>query len=93
MSGATFQQAVWRYLRRIPSGKTASYSEVAAAIGKPNAVRAVASACAANKVALAIPCHRVVRQDGSPGGYRWGVRRKQKLLKEEQSQSGGHSGV
>ena len=65
MAGTTFQQAVWRYLREIPAGQTRTYSEVAQAIGQPKAVRAVARACASNKVAIAIPCHRVVRQNGS----------------------------
>jgi len=69
MIGTTFQQAVWRYLRKIPAGQTRTYTEVAEALGQPAAVRAVASACAANKVALAIPCHRVLRKDGSLGGY------------------------
>jgi AraC family transcriptional regulator of adaptative response/methylated-DNA-[protein]-cysteine methyltransferase len=78
-----FQRLVWEHLRSIPRGKTESYSEVAAAIGRPTAVRAVARACAANPVALAIPCHRVVREDGSVSGYRWGVDRKQKLLEQE----------
>jgi AraC family transcriptional regulator of adaptative response/methylated-DNA-[protein]-cysteine methyltransferase len=82
--GTTFQQAVWRYLREIPAGETRSYSDVAEAIGQPQAVRAVARACASNRVALAIPCHRVVRQDGSLGGYRWGIELKQELLKKEQ---------
>ncbi len=83
MTGTSFQQSVWRYLRQIPPGETRTYSEVAEAIGKPKAVRAVASACASNKVALAIPCHRVIRQDGGMGGYRWGAERKQLLLKQE----------
>jgi AraC family transcriptional regulator, regulatory protein of adaptative response / methylated-DNA-[protein]-cysteine methyltransferase len=83
MSGTVFQQAVWRYLRQIPAGETRTYSDVASAIGQPKAVRAVANACASNKVALAIPCHRVVRQNGSPGGYRWGSKRKQQLIKME----------
>jgi AraC family transcriptional regulator of adaptative response/methylated-DNA-[protein]-cysteine methyltransferase len=71
---------VWTYLQSIPFGATRSYSEVARAIGRPRAVRAVARACATNPVAVAIPCHRVVRQDGSMSGYRWGVERKQALL-------------
>lgn len=82
-SGTDFQQAVWRYLRQIPPGETRTYTEVAEAIGQPTAVRAVARACASNKVALAIPCHRVIRQDGSLGGYRWGLERKETLLKNE----------
>jgi len=84
-SGTTFQQSVWRYLRQIPCGETRTYKEVAEAIGKPQAVRAVANACASNKVALAIPCHRVVRNDGTLGGYRWGVERKEELLKNERN--------
>jgi AraC family transcriptional regulator of adaptative response/methylated-DNA-[protein]-cysteine methyltransferase len=81
--GTAFQQRVWQALRRIPAGKTASYSEIAAGIGSPKAVRAVAAACAANKIAVAIPCHRVVRKDGSPSGYAWGVERKRRLLEVE----------
>lgn len=83
MDGTTFQLAVWRYLRKIPAGQTCTYTQVAEAIGQPKAVRAVARACAANKIALAIPCHRVVRRDGSLSGYRWGIERKQKLLQKE----------
>ena len=70
---------VWEYLRTIPHGEARSYAQVAAGIGQPSAVRAVARACAANRVALAIPCHRVVRADGKLGGYRWGVERKKAL--------------
>lgn len=70
--GTAFQQLVWQALRNIPCGETASYQQVAQAIGKPGAVRAVAAACAANKLAIVIPCHRVVRQDGALSGYRWG---------------------
>jgi AraC family transcriptional regulator of adaptative response/methylated-DNA-[protein]-cysteine methyltransferase len=81
--GTAFQQRVWDALRRIPAGKTASYSEIAKAIGAPRAVRAVAQACAANALAVAIPCHRVVRTDGDPAGYRWGVDRKRALLARE----------
>jgi len=81
--GTVFQQRVWQALREIPVGKTATYSEVAAAIGAPGAVRAVASACATNPLAVAIPCHRVVRTDGSLSGYRWGVDRKRSLLDRE----------
>jgi len=75
-----FQRRVWAYLQSIPFGKTKSYSEVAKAIGSPKAYRAVARACATNPVAVAIPCHRVVREDGSLGGYRWGLERKKTLL-------------
>lgn len=82
--GTAFQQRVWQALRDIPVGKTMSYAEVAKHIGSPKAVRAVAGACAANTLAVAIPCHRVVRSDGALAGYRWGVARKQALLDLEQ---------
>jgi AraC family transcriptional regulator, regulatory protein of adaptative response / methylated-DNA-[protein]-cysteine methyltransferase len=85
--GTAFQLIVWRYLQKVPYGEVRSYSEVAAAIGKPNAVRAVASACARNSVALLIPCHRVVRGTGELGGYRWGVQRKRVLLDTERAAS------
>ena len=85
VQATAFQWKVWRALRAIPRGETRSYTEVAAAIGKPSAVRAVASACASNRVALVIPCHRVVRSDGALSGYRWGPERKRKLLEREQS--------
>jgi AraC family transcriptional regulator of adaptative response/methylated-DNA-[protein]-cysteine methyltransferase len=78
-----FQRRVWEELRRIPYGATRSYSNVARAIGRPKAVRAVARACATNPVPLVIPCHRVIREDGSLGGYRWGLRRKRALLEAE----------
>lgn len=78
-----FQRRVWQALQAIPYGNTRSYSQVAQAIGQPTAVRAVASACAANPVALVVPCHRVVREDGGLGGYRWGIERKQALLAQE----------
>lgn len=78
-----FQRRVWKELQRIPYGSTRSYSEVARAIGKPAAARAVARACATNPVSLVIPCHRVVREDGTLGGYRWGLKRKQALLAQE----------
>src|SRR5436305_5088518 len=81
--GTAFQQRVWQALRDIPVGKTASYSEIAAKIGAPASVRAVAGACASNRIAVAIPCHRVVRTDGSLSGYRWGVERKRALLQRE----------
>lgn len=80
-----FQRRVWMYLQSIPFGKTKSYKDVAKAIGKPRACRAVARACATNPVAVAIPCHRVVREDGSVSGYRWGVERKRALLEMERS--------
>lgn len=81
--GTAFQQRVWQALRDIPCGATADYSEIAARIGRPQAVRAVARACASNEIALVIPCHRVVRKDGSLSGYRWGVERKKRLLEIE----------
>lgn len=81
--GTAFQQRVWQALREIPSGQTVSYAELAARVGLPSGARAIAGACAANPVAVAIPCHRVVRNDGSISGYRWGVERKQALLKRE----------
>jgi AraC family transcriptional regulator of adaptative response/methylated-DNA-[protein]-cysteine methyltransferase len=82
VQGTAFQAQVWQALRDIPSGETRSYSEVARAIGRPTAMRAVANACGANRVAVVIPCHRVVREDGA-GGYRWGVSRKAALLARE----------
>lgn len=81
--GTAFQQRVWQKLREIPCGTTRSYAELAKDLGQPSAVRAVARACAANTLAVAIPCHRVVRTDGSLSGYRWGIERKGKLLKRE----------
>jgi AraC family transcriptional regulator of adaptative response/methylated-DNA-[protein]-cysteine methyltransferase len=81
--GTAFQQRVWQALRDIPPGSTASYSQIAERIGAPNAVRAVAAACGANALAVAIPCHRVVRNDGALSGYRWGVARKRALLDKE----------
>ncbi|HEY1453030.1 MAG TPA: methylated-DNA--[protein]-cysteine S-methyltransferase, partial [Roseiarcus sp.] len=81
--GTAFQERVWQALRAIPKGKTAAYAEIAAAVGQPKAVRAVAQACAANPLAVAIPCHRVVRSDGDLSGYRWGVERKRELLNRE----------
>jgi AraC family transcriptional regulator of adaptative response/methylated-DNA-[protein]-cysteine methyltransferase len=74
---------VWQALRAIPPGRTASYAEVASAVGAPGAARAVAQACAANPLAVAIPCHRVVRGDGALSGYRWGAERKRALLERE----------
>ncbi|MEE8333639.1 MAG: bifunctional DNA-binding transcriptional regulator/O6-methylguanine-DNA methyltransferase Ada [Alphaproteobacteria bacterium] len=83
IQGTAFQEKVWRALQAIPPGETATYAGVAAAIGQPGAARAVAGACAANPVAVAIPCHRVVRADGALSGYRWGVERKRALLDRE----------
>ena len=87
VQGTAFQHRVWMALRDIPPGKTASYQEIAERIGKPKSVRAVAGACAANPVAVAIPCHRVVRTDGGLSGYRWGIDRKRALLHREQNKS------
>ncbi len=81
--GTAFQQRVWQALREIPAGETASYAEIGRRIGAPRSARAVARACADNKIAVAIPCHRVVRTDGALSGYRWGVARKRALLKKE----------
>jgi AraC family transcriptional regulator of adaptative response/methylated-DNA-[protein]-cysteine methyltransferase len=85
VQASAFQWKVWRELQKIPFGETRSYTDVAGAIGSPKAVRAVANACASNRVAVVIPCHRVVRQTGSLGGYRWGVERKQQLLAKERA--------
>ncbi|MQA40442.1 bifunctional DNA-binding transcriptional regulator/O6-methylguanine-DNA methyltransferase Ada [Rugamonas aquatica] len=84
--GTAFQQRVWQVLREIPAGRTVSYAELAQLVGSPNGARAVAGACAANALAVAIPCHRVVRNDGSISGYRWGVDRKAALLDREAKQ-------
>jgi AraC family transcriptional regulator, regulatory protein of adaptative response / methylated-DNA-[protein]-cysteine methyltransferase len=83
--GTAFQAQVWRALQKIPLGQTATYSEIAAALGRPKAVRAVAGACAANPLAVLVPCHRVVRRGGDLGGYRWGIARKRALLELEQA--------
>ena len=83
IQATAFQRQVWTHLQSIPRGTTQSYNEVARAIGRPTATRAVARACASNSVALEIPCHRVVREDGNLGGYRWGLQRKKKLLEIE----------
>ena len=83
--GTAFQQRVWEALRQVPAGATVSYAQIAARIGSPKSVRAVAQACAANTLAVAIPCHRVVRSDGGLSGYRWGIARKQQLLARERS--------
>lgn len=84
-SGTDFQRSVWAALREIPVGATATYSEIASRIGRPRAVRAVAGACAANPLAIVIPCHRVIRTDRKLGGYRWGLERKRLLLESEAS--------
>ena len=86
--GTAFQALVWRALLKIPPGRTASYSEIAAALGRPSAVRAVAQACASNKLAVLVPCHRVVRSDGDLAGYRWGIERKRALLAREREAAG-----
>lgn len=89
--GTAFQWRVWRALQRIPAGETRSYSEVALELGAPAAVRAVANACARNPVCLVVPCHRVTAKNGAPGGYRWGVARKERLLAQE-AQARGRKG-
>lgn len=83
--GTAFQQRVWRALREIPPGSTATYAEIAARLGRPHGARAVAQACAANPLAVAIPCHRVIRTDGAISGYRWGLERKRQLLARERT--------
>ena len=85
--GTAFQQRVWRALQEIPPGQTISYAEIARRIGTPKAVRAVAGACAANNLAVAIPCHRVVRNDGTLSGYAWGVDKKRILFDREANQA------
>jgi AraC family transcriptional regulator of adaptative response/methylated-DNA-[protein]-cysteine methyltransferase len=81
--GTAFQQRVWQELAKIPAGSTASYTDIATRIGAPNSIRAVARACGANVLAVAIPCHRVIRRDGVLSGYRWGIERKRTLLERE----------
>jgi AraC family transcriptional regulator, regulatory protein of adaptative response / methylated-DNA-[protein]-cysteine methyltransferase len=83
LRGTAFQRRVWQALREIPAGKTVSYVDIATRMGMPKSARAVAQACAANAIAVAIPCHRVVRNDGAVSGYRWGVERKRALLQKE----------
>ncbi|MBN1250243.1 MAG: bifunctional DNA-binding transcriptional regulator/O6-methylguanine-DNA methyltransferase Ada [Anaerolineae bacterium] len=83
IQGTAFQRRVWSVLQQIPAGATASYSEIAAKIGSPKGARAVAQACASNRLAVAVPCHRVVRSDGGLGGYRWGLERKRAILERE----------
>ena len=92
IQATAFQWRVWEELQRIPLGSTRSYQEIAQAIGKPKAVRAVASACAGNHVALVIPCHRVIRANKELGGYRWGLERKRELLDAEQRREKAASG-
>ncbi len=87
LQATAFQRRVWQELQRIPYGKTRTYSDVARALGRPKAVRAVARACATNPVSIVVPCHRVIREDGSLAGYRWGLSRKQRLLDREREAS------
>ncbi|WP_329741219.1 methylated-DNA--[protein]-cysteine S-methyltransferase [Dyella sp. A6] len=88
VAATAFQWRVWDALTRIPAGQTRSYGDIAATIGKPGAARAVGNACGNNRLALIVPCHRVIREDGSPGGWRWGVQRKRQLLAHEQQLHG-----
>ena len=85
VQATAFQWRVWQELQKIPYGSTRTYSEVAAALGQPQSVRAVARACATNPVSIVVPCHRVVREDGSLAGYRWGLQRKRALLDQEKA--------
>ena len=87
LQATAFQRRVWQELQRIPLGATRTYSQVAKALGKPRAVRAVARACAMNPVSIVVPCHRVVRSDGNLAGYRWGLTRKERLLEQERRAS------
>jgi AraC family transcriptional regulator of adaptative response/methylated-DNA-[protein]-cysteine methyltransferase len=87
-----FQRRVWQALRRIPPGETRSYSQIARSIGQPTAIRAVARACATNPVALVVPCHRAIRDDGSLAGYRWGIERKELLIARETDRAQRHQG-
>ena len=89
VQATAFQSRVWDALRDIPYGQTRSYAQIAEAIGEPRAVRAVARACATNPVAVVVPCHRVVRNDGALSGYRWGVERKRALLERERALASG----
>lgn len=88
IQGTAFQRRVWTALQNIPAGATASYGDIAAQIGNPKAARTVAQACASNNIAVAIPCHRVIRRDGELGGYRWGVERKRAILERESDERG-----
>lgn len=83
LRGTPFQQKVWNALLKTKSGETITYAELALRIGKPKAVRAVASACGSNQIAILIPCHRIIRKDGKPSGYRWGIEKKEKILMQE----------
>ena len=91
LHGTVFQQRVWRALQQIPPGSLVTYAQIAERIGKQGSVRAVANACGANLLAVAIPCHRVVRSDGALSGYRWGVERKRALIERESQQAQGAS--
>src|SRR6185437_1323861 len=88
VAATAFQWRVWEALTRIPAGETRSYGQIARAIGAPNAARAVGRACGSNRLALIVPCHRVVREDGTSGGWRWGAARKQQLLQHEKRRAG-----
>ena len=85
LQATAFQRKVWQELQRIPRGRTRTYAQVARSLGKPRAVRAVARACASNPVSVVVPCHRVIREDGTLAGYRWGLPRKQQLLAQERA--------
>lgn len=89
LQGTEFQRKVWEALRAIPCGSTRTHGEIARALGRPTAVRAVARACATNRLAVVVPCHRIVRGDGSLGGYRWDIERKRALLREERARASG----
>lgn len=89
LRGTEFQRQVWEALRAVPAGRTASYTAIAERIGRPTAARAVAQACGANPVAIAVPCHRILRSDDSLSGYRWGVERKAELLRREGTTAAG----
>ncbi|RUY88774.1 methylated-DNA--[protein]-cysteine S-methyltransferase, partial [Mesorhizobium sp. M7A.F.Ca.CA.001.12.2.1] len=91
--GTAFQQRVWQALRAIPAGQTVSYAEIAHRIGAPKATRAIAAACAANNLAVAIPCHRVIRKDGALSGYAWGAERKRALLDREAASDNANRSV
>ena len=93
VAGSAFQWQVWEALRRIPVGETRSYQAIAQELGRPTAARAVARACGSNRLALVIPCHRAVREDGELGGYRWGVDRKRRLLEQERTRRDSHEGA
>lgn len=91
VAATAFQWRVWDALTRIPAGTTKSYGELAAELGKPGAARAIGQACGSNRLALLVPCHRIVREDGTPGGWRWGVERKRALLRQEEQQHSGNA--